>query len=171
MVRNIAVRGKKEIVALFNKYAQISGKQDTGRPQAAKEFIEYVAGLPMNDETAVELKLSSKQRIDVSGIDEKSVPASIKIPVEVDEKMWDKAMEIFKYVFDLQSNPQMPYFLRVAGMACIKNLEVQNAKLGIVEVTLIEDENKGIMNIDAFKKLSTDDKLITIYKLLVERGV
>ena len=61
---------------------------------------------------------------------------------------------------------QMPYFLRVAGIACIKNLEIQNAKLGIDRVASSEN-----VTIDAFKKLSTEDKLLTIYKLLLERSI
>ena len=63
----------------------------------------------------------------------------------------------------------MPYFIKVAGMAAIKKLEEQNAELGIVEAA--EDANTNAMDIDAFKELSTDDKLVEIYKLLIERGV
>lgn len=44
-----------------------------------------------------------------------------KIPIDVTDEEWDKAMDAFKYVFDLKGNPQMPYFIRVAGMAAIKN--------------------------------------------------
>lgn len=171
MLKNIAVRGKKDIVAVFNRYAQISGKQDTGRPQATLEFIDYIAGLPLNEETATELKAASKQRIDESNIDDGAVPASIKIPVDVEGNTWDKAMDVFKFVFNLQGNPQMPYFLRVAGMAYIKKLEDQNAELGVVEVKTIENSNNEAMSIEEFKNLAADDKLTEIYKLLLERGV
>lgn len=171
MLKNIAVRGKKDIVAVFNKYAQISGKQDTSRPQATLEFIDYIEGLPLNEETVAELKTASKLRIDESNIDDGAVPASIKIPVDVEESKWNKAMDVFKFVFNLQGNPQMPYFLRVAGMAYIKKLEKQNAELGVVEVKTIENSNKNAMSFETFKDLSTDDKLIEIYKLLLERGV
>lgn len=37
------------------------------------------------------------------------------------------------------------------------------------EVT--EGVNVNAMDIDAFKELSTDEKLVEIYKLLIERGV
>lgn len=166
MVKSISVRGRKEIIAVYNEYAKIAGTQNTGRPQATKEFIEYVARLPMNGKTASELKWASKQYVDVSELNNESVPVSIKVTIDIDEKAWNDAMEIFKYVFDLKSNPQMPYFLRVAGIVCIKNLEIQNAKLGIDRVASSEN-----VTIDAFKKLSTEDKLLTIYKLLLERSI
>ena len=169
MSKTIAVRGKKEIVAVLNKYGRLSGNQDQGRPQTMADIIRYVAGLPIAEETKLELRASSKIMVDVSAVDESSVPASIKIPVDVTDEEWDKAMDVFKYVFDLNGNPQMPYFIKVAGMAAIKNLEEQNAELGIVDAA--EDVNVNAMDIDAFKELNTDDKLVEIYKLLIERGV
>lgn len=169
MIKNIAVRGKKDIVAVFNRYAQISGQQDTGRPQATLNFIDYVANLPMNEDTAAMLKAASKQRVDETGIEDSAVPSFIKIPVDVEDGTWDKAMEIFKYVFKLQGNPQMPYFLRVAGTAFIKNLEKQNAELGIINTKMPEDTIKEVMTIDEFKGLNTEEKLNEIYKLLLER--
>ncbi len=158
MGRTIAVRGKKEIVAIFIKYSRLSGNQDQGRPQSAADFVRYVAGLPMNEETKAKLKAASKLPVDVSDIDDCSVPLSIKIIVDVSDEEWDKAMGVFKFVFDLK-NIHMPYFLKVAGKACIESLEEQNAELGIIE-------EKGV---EAFSRLSTDEKLIEIYKLLVER--
>lgn len=169
MGKTIAVRGKKEIVAVLNKYGKLSGNQDQGRPQSTADIVRYVAGLPVVEETKIELRAASKLPVDVSDIDDSSVPASIKIPIDVTDDEWDKAMEVFKYVFDLKGNPQMPYFIKVAGMACIKRLEEQNAELGIVEAT--EDINVNAMDIETFKGLSTDDKLVEIYKLLIERGV
>jgi len=83
---------------------------------------------------------------------------------DVTDEEWDKAMDAFKYVFDLKGNPQMPYFIRVAGMAAIKKLEEQNAELGIIEAA--EAVNINAMDIGTFKNLSTDDKLVEIYKLL-----
>lgn len=171
MLKNIAVRGKKDIVAVFNKYAQISGKQDTGRPQATLEFINYIAGLPLNDETATELKAASRQRIDESGIADSAVPVSIKIPVAVEDIKWNKAMDVFKFVFKLQGNPQMPYFLRVSGMAYIKMLEEQNAELDVVGVKAEEASCIETMGIAEFRELSTDDKLVELFRLLRERGV
>ena len=171
MGKTIAVRGKKEIVAIFNKYGKLSGNQDQGRPQSTTDFVEFIAGLPMREDTKAELKAASKLSIDVSDIDDSTVPASIKIPIEIEDKTWDKAMEVFKYVFDLKGNPQMPYFLKVAGMACIKRVENQNAELGIVEEEELEVLNNNVMDVESFKKISTDEKLIEIYKLLIERGV
>ena len=169
MGKTVAVRGKKETVAVFNKYGKLSGNQDQGRPQSMTDIVRYVAGLPISEETKLELRASSKLTVDVSDIDESTVPASIKIPVDVTDEEWNKEMDVFKYVFNLKGNPQMPYFIIVAGMAAIKKLEEQNAELGIVEAA--EDANTNAMDIDAFKELSTDDKLVEIYKLLIERGV
>lgn len=170
MGKTIAIRGKKEIVAVFNKYARLAGNQDQGRPQSATDFVKYIAERLMNEDTKAELKAASKLSIDVSNIEDNLVPASIKIPIEIDDEEWNKAMEVFRYVFDLKGNPQMPYFIRVAGMACIKRIETQNAELGIIEENEVKDVNKNVMDVESFKKLSTDDKLIEIYKLLIERG-
>lgn len=169
MLKNIAVRGKKDIIAVFGKIAEISGKQDTGRKQATLDIIDYVAGLPLNEDTKVLLKAASKQRIDESSIDEASVPASIKISIDIEEKTWDDAMNVFKYVFNLQGNPQMPYFLKVGGKAYIKKLEEQNAELGVSDPHTTEIKNASL-SIEEFKELNTEDMLVEIYRLLVERG-
>lgn len=163
MLKNIAVRGKKDIVAIFAKVADISGKQDTGRKQATLDMIVYVASLPLNEDTKILLKAASKQRIDVTGIDDAAVPPSIKIPIEIEENTWNDAMQVFKYVFSLTGNPQMPYFLRVAGNAYIKLLEEQNEKLGVTEIKANMDE---VLSVDDFKVLSNEDKLVEIYKFL-----
>ena len=167
MGKTIAVRGKKETVAVFNRYGKLSGNQDQGRPQSAADFVRYVAGLSMDEDTKFELRLASKLPVDVSDIEDSAVPASIKIPIDVTDEEWNKAMAVFKYVFDLKGNPQMPYFIKVAGMACIKKLEGQNA----AELGIVEGVNVNAMDIEAFKELSTDEKLIEIYKQLIERGV
>lgn len=169
MSKTIAVRGKKETVAVLNKYGKLSGNQDQGRPQSMADIVRYVSDLPISEDTKLELKAASKIAIDVSDIDESSVPASIKIPVDVTDEEWDKAMEVFKYVFNLKGNPQMPYFIKVAGMAVIRKLEQQNAEFGIADVS--EDIKVNAMDIDIFKQLSTEEKLVEIYKLLIERGV
>lgn len=166
MLKNIAVRGKKDIVAIFVRIADISGKQDTGRKQATLDIIDYVANLPHNEDTKVLLKAASRQRIDDSGIDDTAVPPSIKIPIDIEEKTWNDAMNVFKYVFNLQGNPQMPYFLKVGGNAYIKSLEDQNVKLGVTEIKTNVDD---ALSVDEFKELSNEDKLVEIYKLLLER--
>ena len=171
MGKTIAVRGKKETIAVFNKYGRLSGNQNQGRPKSATDIVRFTAGLPLNENTKVELRASSKLPVDVSDIEDSLVPASIKIPIDVTDEEWDKAMEVFKYVFDLKGNPQMPYFIRVAGMACIKRLERQNAELGIAEESAVKEAKTNTMDIDAFMQLSTDDKLVEIYRLLVERGI
>ena len=132
-----------------------------------EDIVRYVAGLP-NSEAKLELRTASKLTVDVSDIEDASVPASIKIFIDVTDEEWDKAMDVFKYVFDLKGNPQMPYFIKVAGMAAIKRLQEQNVELGIAEA--VEGVNVKAMDVDAFQQLSTDDKLVEIYKLLMERG-
>lgn len=92
-----------------------------------------------------------------------NVNGSIKITIDVSDEEWNKAMDVFSYVFDLK-NLQMPYFIKVAGMACIKKIEEQNAELGIVD----EEDCANAVDIEAFQKLSTDEKLVEIYKLLLE---
>lgn len=166
MLKNISVRGKKDIVAIFVRISDISGKQDTGRKQATLDIIDYVANLPHNEDTKVLLKAASKQRIDDSSIDDTAVPPSIKIPIDIEEKTWNDAMNVFKYVFNLQGNPQMPYFLKVGGNAYIKSLEDQNVKLGVTEIKPNVDD---ALSVDEFKELSNEDKLVEIYKLLLER--
>lgn len=164
MSKTISIRGRKDTVAVLNKYASLSGNQSKGRPQSMEDIVRYVAGLPIAEGTKLELRAASKRKVDVSDIDDSFVPSSIKIPIDVTDEEWDKAMDAFKYVFDLKGNPQMPYFIRVAGMAAIKKLEEQNAELGIIEAA--EAVNINAMDIGTFKNLSMDDKLVEIYKLL-----
>lgn len=170
MVKSIAVRGKKDIVAVFNKIAELSGKQDTGRKQATLDIINYIAGLPLTEDTKVLLKAASKQHIDESDIDD--VPSSIKIILDdVKEATWDQAMMVFKYAFDLAGNPQMPYFLKVGGKVYIKELENQNAKLGVTKPKVSKIQKKSLISIEDFKELNTEEKLLEIYRLLLaERG-
>jgi len=172
MLKTIAVRGKKEIVAVFTRYAQISGEQDKSRPKATADFIDYVSKMALNEDTVLKLKNASKQRIDECELSEDSVPSFIKILVDVDESTWEKAMSVFKYVFSLKGNPQMPYFLRVAGMAYISDLEEQESGF-VADIQKISGKAKidsGLVFED-FKSLDIDNKLNEIYKLLIERGV
>lgn len=81
-------------------------------------------------------------------------------------------MSVFKYVFSLKGNPQMPYFLRVAGMAYISDLEEQESGF-VADIQKISGKAKidsGLVFED-FKSLDIDNKLNGIYKLLIERGV
>lgn len=169
MSKTIAVRGKKEIIAVFNKYGRLAGNQDKSRPQSLEDIVRYVAGLPVTEDTRLELRVASKLTVDVSDIDDASVPASIKIHIDVTDEEWNRAMSIFRYAFDLKGAPQMAYFIRVGGVAAIKKLEEQNAELGIVEE--VEDVSANAMDIDAFEKLSIDDKLVMIYKLIINRSI
>ena len=170
MLKTIAIRGKRDIVAVFSKYAQIYGKQDTGRPKATADFIEYVSEMPLNGNTVLKLKNASKQHIiDESEIADDSVPSFIKISVDIEEATWEKAMSVFRYAFSLKGNPQMPYFLRVAGTACIRNIEEQDS-VSVACVQKVSDKEKSDKILEQFKILNIDEKLNEIYKLLLERG-
>ena len=161
MSKTIILRGRKELVAVYERYIKLAGKQNQGRPQATADFVRYVAGLPNDENTARELKLASKQSVDVSHVEDDDIPSSIKVIVDVTDEEWDTALSVFGNVFDLKANPQMPYFIRVAGMACIKKLEKENAKLE----TNVANEN--ILDIESFKSLSIDENLVKIYELLL----
>lgn len=172
MLRTIAVRGKKDIVAVFSKYAQISGEQDTSRPKATADFIEYISKMPLDENTVIKLRQASKQHIDESEIADKSIPSFIKIPINVEDETWGKAMEVFRYAFSLKGNPQMPYFLRVAGTAYIHDLKEQEANLSICAKKAIDNKERDIpFSLEKFKSLTIDNKLNEIYKILLERGV
>lgn len=168
MKKVIALRGKRELVALFHKYATISGNQNKGRPQAIVDFINYVAGLS-DEEAKAELRAAARTPIDVSDIE--STPASMKIEIDSQEieESWQRAITLFKQVFDLKTAPQMPYFIRVSGVAMIKSLEKQNE-----EQKVIAAKNVNLMDIEAFKGLVVEDRLVEIYKvlnlLLIEKG-
>ena len=168
MSKTIAMRGRREVLAVFSRYGKLSGNQDQGRPQSAADFVRFVAGLPFSEETKTILRVASKLPVDVRDIKESSVPASIKIPVDVTDDEWERAMNIFQFAFALSRPPQMPYFLRVAGMACIRSLEEQNAELGITEDKAAKVKT---MDIDEFEALTTDQKLVEIYKFLIGRDV
>lgn len=169
MLKIIAVRGKKNIVAVFSKYAQISGEQDTSRPKATADFIDYVSRMPLNEDTKLKLKNASKLHIDESEISDDSVPSFIKISVDVEEATWEKAMTVFRYVFSLTGNPQMPYFLRVAGTAYIHYLEEQDTGHATHIQKAADDERETALSYEEFKTLNMDNKLNEIYKLLLEQ--
>lgn len=160
----LSIRGKKDIVYVYQRYAMVSGQQDTGRPQATVEFLNYLALLPMNDNTRKMLRAASvaAKQIDISTVSDKAVPTNIKIIIGIEESIWHKALEVFKFAFDLapSRNPQMPFLLKVAGMAYIQYLEEQNEQLF---------GNPHIISLDEFKKLDVDKKLNEIYRLLLER--
>lgn len=152
-------------------------RQTQGRPKSLTDFVKFIAELPLNAATKTELKRAARKKIKIH--DEDSVPASLKINFEIEDEYWNNAMEVFKYSFDLKKNPQMPYFIRVSGMAYIERLEEENEELGVVEEKLVEEVeevNKNVRDVEAdlkaFTELSIEDKLIKIYQLLLkERGV
>lgn len=170
MTKTIVVRGKKDIVAVFRKFALISGEQDTSRPRAAEEFIRYISGLSLDEVTERKLRSASKSQIDVSGITEEEVPSLIKITVDIEEEAWEKAMAVFRYVFKLVDgrNPQMPYFLRVAGMACIRDMEECGETVAFGEKEPVGEKRRR-PSMEEFQTLGTDEKLDVIYGLL--RGI
>lgn len=173
MQKNIVVRGKKDLVAVFSMYAKISGEQDTSRPRATECFVKYISDMPLDEITTLKLKNASKQHIDNSAIADDSIPSFIKLSIEVEEATWEKAMNVFRYVFSLNGNPQMPYFLRVAGTAYIRDLEEQDS-VSITRVQKISDIEKSdkILTLEQFQTLNIDKKLNEVYKLLLlERGV
>lgn len=162
--KTISIRGKKDIICVYNKYPAISGQQDTGRPQATVDFIHHLATLPQNEETKRRLKASSvaANQMDVSSIADDAVPANIKISIEIEETIWEKAMDVFRFAFDLapDRNPQMPFLLKVSGMEYIRYTEEKNAHL---------NDYADVMTLDDFVKLNTQEKLNEIYKLILER--
>lgn len=156
MHRIIAIRAKKEIIAIFNRYAAVSGKQDKGRPQAIVDFISYVANLS-DEEAYSQLKAAAVMEIDVSNVNE-DMPQQIRVVIDIEEDMWKTATDKFKNVFGLKQL-QIPYFLRVSGMACINYTEQYNArKLNVV--------TSSITDIESFKQKNLDEKLCEIYKIL-----
>lgn len=152
MEKVIAIRARKETIAVFNRYAAIAGKQDRGRPQAIVDFITYLANLT-DTEAEIQLKAAAVMNIDVTGID--NIPSQIRVAVNIDEEVWFTAIEKFRRVFGLKTQPQMPYLIRVAGLACITYTERHNAAASIADV-------------EYFKNLSLDEKLIEIYRLLLK---
>ena len=162
-MKTIAMRGRKELLAVFNKYAKLSGKQNQARPAAVADFVKSIATLPLDSETVQLLRAASKVPIDVGDIEESAVPASIKIIIDVTDTEWDRAMEVFRYAFSLKNNPQMPYFIRVAGIAAIQALTKENAELGIAEAAGADS-----MAIEKYRALSMDEKLNRIYELLLK---
>lgn len=157
MERVIAIRARKETIAVFNRYAAIAGKQDRGRPQAIVDFVTYLANLT-DEEAEKQLKAAAVTKIDITGID--NIPSQLRIAIDIEDGVWTTAIERFRRVFGLKTQPQMPYFIRVAGLACIAYTEQHNAtKIGIPP---------SIADIECFKNLSLDEKLIEIYKLLLK---
>lgn len=154
MSKTIVVRGRADLVAIFEKYFEVSGKQNTSRPKATADFVEFISRMPLDNETTLKLKKAAKQKIDIKGVDESAIPSNMKIIIDIDDNIWDRAMEVFRYVFELKANPQMPYFIKVAGTAYLNET---NPKEHGIET----------MNLEVFKGLSTEEKLIEIYKLLI----
>ena len=167
----LCVRGKPELCSVFIIVSELSGKQEKDRKHIMLDLIDFAATLPKNQDTINLLKRAAKQRIE-NRVAPEEVPSSIKLVLDIEEKTWDDAMDIFKYAFGLKS-VQIPYFIKVAGAAYIEQLRAQNAELGvpeIPEVTASKCENA--LSLEEFKSLSGEDKLVEIYKLLLsERGL
>lgn len=160
MKKTIILRGKKELVGVYNRYARISGKQDTGRPQSTIDFVTYVASLPLNEDTMAKLNAASIASKDIGeGVDESYVPTNIKVTIEIDENIWTAAISVFKYCFKLAEDrdPQMPYFIKVAGTACITEIENKIESKKVVNNTI---------SLEKFSKLDVSSKLDEIYRLL-----
>ncbi len=164
--KTISLRGKKDIVCIFDKYTSVAGGQDISRPQATVHFIKHLATLPKTDETVNTLKAASiaARQIDVSSVADYQVPANIKINIQIEEEIWLTAMDVFRFAFNLdpKRDPQMPFLLKVSGMAYIQSAEKQNAALKI---------GSRVMPLDSFVNLSIDEKLNEIYKVLLSGGL
>lgn len=159
MSKTIVVRGRADLVAIFEKYCEVSGKQNTSRPKATADFVEFISRMPLDSQTSFKLKKAAKQKIDIKGVDESAIPSNMKIIIDIDDNIWDKAMEVFRYAFELKGNPQMPYFIRVAGIAYLNETNPEERK------------TVKAINLDGFKALSTEEKLIEIYKVLMQMEV
>ncbi len=159
----ISIRGRKDIICVYNKYQSVSDRQDTGRPQATVDFIKHLASMPKDDETKRKLKAAviAANQIDVGSIQDDAVPSNMKIIIQIEEDAWNTAMEVFRFAFSLapDRNPQMPFLLKVAGMEFFRFAKEQNERLSGVEAMALDD----------FAKLDINEKLNEIYRLLMER--
>lgn len=163
MIKIIAMRGKPELIAIFKKIGRQAGNQAHGRSQSAESIIRFLAGLPLSQDTIKALIAASKTKVDVSEVNDAAIPSSIKFQVNVPEEIWAQAISLLKFAFKLQK-VQMPYLFRVGGIAYLKEMETQNTALGIAEEKRsVSDAN----NIETFLELSTEEKLLAIYKLLL----
>lgn len=167
IIKTLALRGKKDVIAMYFLLAQVSGAQDTSRPALTEDIIKHIARMPLDGTTAETLKKSAKHPIDDSDIPDDAVPSFIKIPIEIEPDTWEKAMDVFKYVFSLKAQPQIPYFLRVAGTAYINDLKEQEEQESADVKNPIGKE--AFLSVEEFKTLSPDQKLDEIYRLLLER--
>jgi len=121
--KTLIMRARKDVVAVFKLYERENEKPNASRPQAALDFLSYVAGLKSED-AVEELKTAAfkVKNIDVSDLSEESMPTSIKIPIAIEEKVWTAANNAFINAFDLKKPPQTPYLIKVSGMAYLTHL-------------------------------------------------
>lgn len=171
--KTLALKGKKSLAAIFAKFSEVPGLQSTSRPQAVLAFTRFVSGLYGKEEEAEQkLAKAAKQPIDESGIQDEDVPGFYKIIVNVEENDWEQAMAVFRRVFSLQRDPQMPYFLKVAGTAYLNDLEEQDRALVETQGPSAEEitESAAFQEaVERFRALSTiDEKLEAIYKMQLE---
>lgn len=119
--KTLALRGTPELVAVLNKW-------DSSRPRAVEDIVSYVSDLSdiPHEEADSKLRRAWRQHIDISDVLPEDVPSQIKIVVEIEEEKWDKAMNLFKTVFSLKQ-PQMPFFIRVGGVARIRDMDAEKA--------------------------------------------
>ncbi len=159
MQKIISMRAKKQLLAIFDRYTELAGTQSTSRPSAIVNFITYVANL--NDtEAGSQLKAAAIMNIDASSIEP---PQQIKIVIDIDDDVWTAAIDKFKKVFNLKAQPQMPYFLRVCGMAYLHYIEQYN-------VRQLHVKPSPIIDISSFSQMTLDEKLNEIYKLLLSKN-
>lgn len=159
----IIVRGKKDIVAVFNEFAKIYEEQNISRPKITEKIIEYVSELPINEETKSKFVEARRTYFNESEI--QNVPQTIKVIINVPYRQWNQAIKVFREVFGIK-NVQMPFFIKVGGTAYINDFKKESY---ISQTT--ENEKKSsqkYLTLEEFTKLDTDKKLQEIYKLLLE---
>lgn len=157
MKKVLALRSKKELLALFNRYAATSEKQDRSRRQAIVDFVTHVANLP-DAEAELQLKAAAVTTIDTAGIATDKIPAQIRVELNIDDEIWNGAIQKFRNVFGI-INIQLPYFIRVSGVAYMANIEQRNNKRGV---------SSSVAGLENFKEMTVDQKLSEIYRLLLE---
>ena len=162
MKKVVSVRGRAALVAIFERHAALTGREES-RARVVEEIVAYIAALPKSEETARLLRRAAARR----QRSETAVPSSMRIEIEVTQEDWDHAMELFTEAFALKGPPQQPYFLRVGGTALLMSLEQQareEERLLVSEGAQVPREEEILR---AFRTLPTEGKLEAIYRLLL----
>lgn len=151
-----SVKPTEETLTLFEtaKFCDVEGLGNS-------EILERACHHLMNSYMSLDFSKYIKRTVYKS---QSSLPSSFKVRVN-NISLYQDVVDLLRRVYKVE-RVHTPFLFRIVLSIYIDSL--QNST--ITENVKSTDICDNIMSIDSFRDLSIDDKLVEIFKLLVERG-